>query len=609
MIRPVMRWKRVRPARSGIPITGVLLLGFGGLIAIAVTAVLLLSLRAAQRNTDELLQQTAAQRLEAALARIDRYLEPVADEVRYTADLLEQRADIPLNDDRHIEAILQGALGATPQVVGVTYLRPDLSNVRARRSLGPRIVDKNLARFHYGPELLARGRQVTGVGWNPAYYIKEVGVTFISAMAPVRRANSYDGVIVAVVPVAELSGLIDSGDAEATMFILNGTTDEVVAHPDLARGGFVPTEKQTLPQRLDMKDDVLRNLWSLPGGGGVAAVLSNSKLAVRRVPANGTDNIVLLKEVDRYSPTPWIVGIYFPVVELAEPLQRLQLALGVGIAILALALALAFILGRGLARPIRRLALAAEAVSNLDFSGALRIGASAFREIETANRAWDSMLEALHWFETYVPRQLVSRLMRAPAGTGIMAEEREVTVMFTDIAGFSTISRGRKASALAAFINRHFALIGREVDRAGGTIDKYIGDSVMAFWGAPAADEKHAEHAASAAIAIGAALAADNARRARKNLQPVRIRIGLHTGLAIAGNVGAPGRVNYTLIGDTVNAAQRLEAAGKEVDPKAECIVLASAATVAKLPSDIPREALGSLELRGVGTYEIYRLY
>ena len=66
MIRPVMRWKRVRPARSGIPITGVLLLGFGGLIAIAVTAVLLLSLRAAQRNTDELLQQTAAQRLEAA---------------------------------------------------------------------------------------------------------------------------------------------------------------------------------------------------------------------------------------------------------------------------------------------------------------------------------------------------------------------------------------------------------------------------------------------------------------------------------------------------------------------------------------------------------------
>ena len=141
-----------------------------------------------------------------------------------------------------------------------------------------------------------------------------------------------------------------------------------------------------------------------------------------------------------------------------------------------------------------------------------------------------------------------------------------------------------------------------------GTIDKYIGDSVMAFWGAPVSDPDHALHAARAALAIAETLAADNRRRAKKGFAPVRIRIGLHSGLAIVGNVGAPGRVNYTLIGDTVNAAQRLEQLGKSFDDGTDCIVLASAALVAHLPPDIPRQAVGDQTLRGMGIFEVYRL-
>ena len=88
----------------------------------------------------------------------------------------------------------------------------------------------------------------------------------------------------------------------------------------------------------------------------------------------------------------------------------------------------------------------------------------------------------------------------------------------------------------------------------------------------------------------------------------MRLRIGIHSGPAVVGNVGAPGRINYTLIGDTVNAAQRLEQLGKEVANEADVIVLASAATVAKLPADIPRQALGELLLRGMGEFEVYKL-
>jgi class 3 adenylate cyclase len=147
------------------------------------------------------------------------------------------------------------------------------------------------------------------------------------------------------------------------------------------------------------------------------------------------------------------------------------------------------------------------------------------------------------------------------------------------------------------------------VEAEHGTIDKYIGDSVMAFWGAPVSDPDHALHAARAALGIAETLAHDNRRRAKKGLAPVRIRIGLHTGLAIVGNVGAPGRVNYTLIGDTVNAAQRLEQLGKSFDDgTADCIILASAALAAHLPQDIPRQAVGDQTLRGMGIFEVYRL-
>ncbi|HEY8014155.1 MAG TPA: adenylate/guanylate cyclase domain-containing protein, partial [Dongiaceae bacterium] len=235
-------------------------------------------------------------------------------------------------------------------------------------------------------------------------------------------------------------------------------------------------------------------------------------------------------------------------------------------------------------------------------------GGSPFRELDAAGRAWDSMLAALRWFETYVPKALVGQLLHESARSELKPEEREVTVMFTDIVSFSRIALRHAPGPLADFLNRHFGLIGRHVEAEHGTIDKYIGDSVMAFWGAPVSDPDHALHAARAALGTAETLAHDNRRRAKKGLAPVRIRIGLHTGLAIVGNVGAPGRVNYTLIGDTVNAAQRLEQLGKSFDDGTDCIVLASAALVAYLPPDIPRQAVGDQTLRGMGIFEVYRL-
>ncbi|WP_420336923.1 adenylate/guanylate cyclase domain-containing protein [Roseibium sp.] len=155
------------------------------------------------------------------------------------------------------------------------------------------------------------------------------------------------------------------------------------------------------------------------------------------------------------------------------------------------------------------------------------------------------------------------------------------------------------ASETAAFVNHHLSLLGAEITRLDGTIDKYVGDSVMAFWGAPDHLDNPADPAARAALAMAAAIRADNLERERRNEPPVRIRIGLHMGPLIVGDIGAPGRVNYTVIGDTVNAAARLENLGKEIDAEADVIILASGEIARGLGSEIRQHPIGPQMVKG----------
>ena len=191
------------------------------------------------------------------------------------------------------------------------------------------------------------------------------------------------------------------------------------------------------------------------------------------------------------------------------------------------------------------------------------LSGSRFREINSLARSFNAMLDGLRAFGRYVPRTLVTRLVkegRIGAGT----EERVLAIMFTDIVGFTAACEKMSAGEVAAFINQHLTLVSACVEQEGGTIDKFIGDAVMAFWGAPGHTENPAASACRAAIAIQRALAADNAQRIARGLAPVRIRIGIHMGPVVVGDIGAPNRINYTIVGDAVNATQRLESSRQD---------------------------------------------
>ena len=225
---------------------------------------------------------------------------------------------------------------------------------------------------------------------------------------------------------------------------------------------------------------------------------------------------------------------------------------------LGLSLLVAALMATGIARPIRRAAKGATAIGNLDFEQVAPLWGSYFREINTLARSFNAMLEGLRAFERYVPRTLVMRLVKeGRVGSG--SEERVLAIMFTDIASFTSMCETMSAGEVAAFINQHLSLVSTCVEQAGGTIDKFIGDAVMAFWGAPGRVENPAASACRAAVAIQQTLAADNKRRAAEGLAPVHIRIGIHMGQVVVGDIGTPNRINYTIVGDAVNAAQRLE--------------------------------------------------
>jgi len=416
-------------------------------------------------------------------------------------------------------------------------------------------------------------------------------------------------VLAAPVQVGHLSRALQTipGSAIGRFFILRGR-DEVLAHPHLAaRRSHATDERQPLP-RLDQVDDpILARIWDEKRAPieTLRARLTDSHL----VEAGGRTYVFLTRELRGYGPTPWIIGTYVDQEDVERELLRLMRALMAGAGVLVVALIAAFGFARLLGRPILALARTAEAVRNLDLASAVPLKRSVVRELDDAGRAVNQMLVGLHWFETYVPRRLVSNLIGRQT-TAIASAERRMTVLFTDIRGFTSLSEQLSTAEVAALLNEHFSLLDRIVNLEDGIVDKYIGDSVMAFWGAPAIEPDHAARAIRAARAMIESIASDNRRRSADGLPIIRVAIGIHTGPAIVGNVGPAGRVNYTIVGDTVNTATRILGEAKTLDDLADVVVLASGETVRAAGQEARNcQALGTRQLRGrIGAIELFRV-
>jgi adenylate cyclase len=562
--------------RLTLRLTPTLVVSIGILVLLSVGSVLIVNWIADRRIVQEFTSRLITRLLAAEERTLRHHLGAAIDQGDYIAAAISNgryRFDEPALAD-----FVSGTFAAAPQVEGVIVVDADGKALRiARIAYGKEF---QVDRFDMGadPQYAAISAETRGRKhpyWGPPFYRAQRQETFLNYRVPIWRGDTYLGFAVSGISTRALSVLARdlSEPPRSVAFMLYGQ-DRVLAHPLMAEASPHESENASFPLLRNFGDPVIENLPSLPpldqlGLAPPAGVLARGPIV------GGERYFVFAREISDYRDLPITIGTYFLGRAVDGPIRLFYWATLIALGLLGLSLIVAGIMAGAIARPIRRAATGASAIGSLDFEQVAPLAGSHFREINNLAQSFNAMLDGLKAFGRYVPRALVMRLVkegRVGAGT----EERLLAIMFTDIVSFTSTCEKMSAAEVASFINQHLSLVSSCVEAEGGTIDKFIGDAVMAFGGAPNRIDNPAAAACRAAVAIQRALAADNKRRAGDGGEAVRIRIGIHMGSVIVGDIGPPNRINYTIVGDAVNAAQRLESLGKTIDPDAEAIALVS---------------------------------
>jgi adenylate cyclase len=226
-------------------------------------------------------------------------------------------------------------------------------------------------------------------------------------------------------------------------------------------------------------------------------------------------------------------------------------------------------------------------------------------EVQTLTTALDEMKRGLRSFRKYVPADLVRELLASGQEAEIGGKRLELTIHFSDIVGFTSVAESLPPEQLVLNLGEYLEEMSEHIAATGGTVDKYIGDAIMAFWGAPRPDADHALHACEAALENRDRLDALNARWEAAGRPRFDARVALHTGEVVVGNVGSGARLNYTVIGDAVNLASRLESLNKRYGTR----LMISETTWARVSHAMVARPLDKVSVKGkAASVVIYEL-
>lgn len=395
---------------------------------------------------------------------------------------------------------------------------------------------------------------------GPGLHVRPVG-PFGIAVRPgftVSRRAPDGSVVVAFFGVHEVARLLDAARPGAShMPVLFAATGDLLGHPVPERvihDGAGPARGVTLATG---GVPVLAALWAAVGRGGI------ERGTVLRVDGPERQLAVLQPLDGDYRP-PLLLGMAVPVADITAPVRE---AVGQGMLLAGLAFAGGLVaigvLASRVARPLAALTGEADRIRALDLAGPVAVR-SRITEVRRLAGAMDQMKAALRQYASYVPTDVVRRQIAAGEQAPPLADRRSITVLFSDVEGFTGLVEHLPPETLMRAMNAYFLAMSEALTRCGATIDKFIGDSVMAFWNAPRPDALHPYWACEGALAARAA-GHELAARARAEGWPaMRTRFGIHTGEAVVGVVGSQERMSYTAMGSSVNLASRLEGLNKQ---------------------------------------------
>ena len=260
---------------------------------------------------------------------------------------------------------------------------------------------------------------------------------------------------------------------------------------------------------------------------------------------------------------PWNVGIVVPQDDFVGELKSIYAVTAmVSIVMLLIVTLVSLYISRLITNPIQLLTVEAERIRNLELDGVIET-TSHFTEIHDMTEAFIRMQSGIRSFKKYIPSDLVGYLIRSGQEAVLGGQIQELSIFFSDIAGFTSIAEKLTPNQLVNHLGDYLGHFSTIIADTGGTVDKYIGDAVMAFWNAPTEVERHVHAACGAALRCRQQLEKLRKGWNQLNLPPLYTRIGLHVGNVVVGNMGSEERLNYTIIGDPVNLTSRLEGLAK----------------------------------------------
>ena len=617
-----------RPARRKFPITAIAVVGLGALVALAVGVSLFLGLSSATENTRRLMAQRSEWLVDDLEQRIGSQLQPVTRQARWAVEQIE-RGNVKLDDSRALNQFILGALGAVPQVEGIAITDPGaLSRRWNGASVEPLVED-----WSGRPDVsawLEAGASLTGPRWQAPFWTSTLDSTILLLDTPIRVGGEFAGLFSQAVTIADLSRHIASVGSETGVipFILHGR-DHVLAHPLLISWApSVTGQDQPLATVEALGDPVLERFWS-PDHRELYLLEGLTEASASGVTVGDDYYVFLYRDIDLYGPEPWTIGAYvnagtsdvgewlaqivhsalsgsFEDTGAAEgnEFELVVATVLAGVGVLVLSVAVAAWLGARASRPIRALAAAARSIEARGLDRVAPLPASRVTELDDANRSFNRMVAGLR--ESELVRQTLGRFVPTDVartllteGGELAPEQSEATVLFCDLEGFTALTETLGPAGIVELLNEYFEVMVEILERHRGVVTQFQGDAILATFNVPVPDPAHAANALRAAMEMQ-----DATRRREFAGQRIGSRIGINTGRLVAGAVGAKGRLSYTVHGDAVNLAARLEALNKELGTR----ILVSGATADQVQG-FDLQLMGEVGVRGqTGQVEIHAL-
>ena len=422
------------------------------------------------------------------------------------------------------------------------------------------------------------------------YLAFTISAPVITISAPLK--GRVQGVLAADLKLDDFSDFVyaqrPGEHGTAMIFDQAGT---LIAHPDFAEFVTNAMTHPSHPQSFKVRDVA----------GGMAASILKAWDGGDQYDGNirddqGQDFLFRLRKFalgDRFSLYVLMVAREDDFVKNIQDLERV----GLIIALVATAALLpaVWLFGSTMSRSLKAITGQAAKLQTLGAPDCSPVR-SYIREVHELGLTVSLAQRAIWSFSRFVPKELVRRVVDNSISTELGGVRQEITVLFTDVRGFTTIAESSDPDTLMRQTSRYFTVLTEAFLAEGGTVDKFIGDAVMVFWNAPNPQSDHVKRACRAALAGKAASEQLNAEFETEGLQPFFTRFGIHVGDAVVGNLGSAERMNYTALGNTANLASRLEGLNKEYGTA----ILVSEELYLRARDDFRFKEIGSVIVKGM---------